>query len=86
MGAHMKTTIDIADQLLLEAKRAAIQSNTTLRELVERGLRQVLKGERARVAPFKLERASFKGGGLQAQAEGRDWATLRNMAYEGRGA
>jgi Bacterial antitoxin of type II TA system, VapB len=36
----MKTTIDIADALLEEARQAAEASRTTLRALVEAGLRQ----------------------------------------------
>jgi hypothetical protein len=32
----MKTTIDIADDLLLRSKRLARQSGTTLRELISR--------------------------------------------------
>lgn len=42
MGSCMKTTIDIPDELLLAAKRRALESGCTLRELVSRGLRQEL--------------------------------------------
>jgi len=35
----MKTTIDIADPLLDEARKLAAREGTTLRALVERGLR-----------------------------------------------
>jgi len=42
MGSRMKTTIDIPDDLLLAAKREALESGRTLRELVSRGLRQEL--------------------------------------------
>ena len=36
-------------------------------------------------APFKLRRASFEGKGLQAEARGASWSTLRDLVYEGRG-
>jgi Arc/MetJ family transcription regulator len=83
MGTHMKTTIEISDALLAEAKRAARRDGTTVRALVEQGLRQVVAQRRARGA-FKLKRASFKGKGLQPKVAGATWDRLREMAYEGR--
>jgi hypothetical protein len=38
----MKTTVEIEDKLLKQAKRAAVDRNCTLRELIERGLRREL--------------------------------------------
>ena len=42
MVSHMKTTIDLPDDLLIEAKKAAAERRTTLRALFERGLRREL--------------------------------------------
>ena len=81
----MKTTIEISDPLLREARKLAEREGVTLRALVERGLRRVVTETKA-VAPFKLRRASFKGKGLQADARGASWAGLRDLVYEGRGA
>ncbi len=39
----MKTTIDIADPLLREARKLANREGTTLRALVEQGLRHVIR-------------------------------------------
>jgi hypothetical protein len=86
MGAHIKTTIDIADTLLMEAKRVAASEDTTVRALVEAGLRHVLAERRAPAAPFRLRRASFGGQGLQPEVAGQGWDRLRDLAYEGRGA
>ena len=63
----MKTTIEISDPLLREARKLAEHEGVTLRALVERGLRRVVT-ESKPGAPFKLRRASFKGKGLQADA------------------
>ncbi len=84
MGAHMKTTIDLADPLLDEARRLAQREGTTLRALVEQGLRQVLAQKR-RSAPFRLRDASFAGDGLRPELAGASWERLRELAYEGRG-
>jgi hypothetical protein len=81
----MKTTIEISDPLLREARKLAEREGVTLRALVERGLRRVVAETRPG-APFKLRRASFKGRGLKADLRGASWDKLRDLAYEGRGA
>ena len=85
MGAHMKTTIDIADALAREAKEVAARENTTLRELVEAGLRSVLRERRKRAA-FRLRDASFKGRGITPAFRDAGWDGIRDAVYEGRGA
>lgn len=84
-GAHMKTTIEISDPLLKEARRVAERENITLRSLVESGLRNVL-ADRKRAKPFTLRKASFKGKGLQPELKTASWDKLRELAYEGHGA
>jgi hypothetical protein len=82
MGAHMKTTIELGDSLLAEAKRVAAAENTTLRALVEAGLREVLGKNRKRAAPFRLRRVTAKGKGLRPELQGASWQQLRELAYE----
>ena len=84
MGIHMKTTVEISDALLDEAKKVASREGTTVRTLVEQGLRHVISQRRQRRA-FRLRKASFKGRGLGADAKRVDWDRLRELAYEGRG-
>mgnify|MGYP003491391673 FL=1 len=84
MVTHMKTTIEISDALLAEARRQAARDRTTLRELVEAGLRSVLK-ERRRRSRFQLRDASFEGDGLSDEFKGSDWERIREAAYESRG-
>ena len=83
MGTHMKTTIEISDPLLSEARRVAESRGTTLRRLVEEGLRLVLRDQRA-AKSFKLRKASFRGRGLQAAAAEGQWDRIHELAYEAR--
>ena len=80
----MKTTVEIADPLLRDARNLAAKQGVTLRTLIERGLHRVIS-EAKGGAPFKLRRASFKGKGLQPEFEGASWEQLRQAAYENRG-
>jgi hypothetical protein len=80
----MKTTIDIADALAREAKEVAARENTTLRELVEAGLRAVLR-ERRKRSSFRLRDASFAGQGLTPEFREAGWEAIRDAIYQGRG-
>ena len=80
----MKTTVEISDSLLREAKKAARREGVTLRTIIERGLRRIV-AEAGQKTPFRLRHASFRGNGLTAEAEGGDWKRIRDLAYEGRG-
>jgi hypothetical protein len=84
MGA-MKTTIEIADPLLYEARKLAAREGLTLRAMVERGLHNVI-AEARNGAHFKLRRASFKGKGLRPELRDASWDRLRDLAYAERGA
>lgn len=81
----MKTTIEISDGLLEQARQMATRDGTTVRALVELGLRRVVE-ERQRRQAFKLRDASFGGDGLQPEAEHGGWPQWRDLAYEGRGS
>ena len=81
----MKTTVELPDTLLREAKRKAAREGTTVRALIEQGLRSVISGRRA-PAPFVLRNAAFRGDGLVAGRSLRDWETIRDLSYSERGA
>lgn len=85
MGTHMKTTVEISDALLERAKRLATRESTTLRELIEAGLRTVLR-ERREQADFTLADRRVDGRGLQPEFQDASWERIREAAYEGRGA
>lgn len=76
----MKTTIDIADDVLERAKRQAQREGTTLREVVERALRQQLASPEGR-GSFRLKRHPFKGKGRQPGAAEGDWQSVRDLIY-----
>ena len=78
----MKTTIEVGDALLAEAKAVAAREETTLRELVEAGLRRVLAERRQRQAPFRLRRVTVKGRGLRPEWRDADWTLLRDAVYD----
>ena len=80
----MKTTIEIADGLASRGKAHAAKENVTLRSLVERGLRMVLRAD-SKQPPFKLRDASFGGRGLQPSFRGADWPRIRESSYQDRG-
>jgi Arc/MetJ family transcription regulator len=87
MYTHMKTTIEIADPLLEDARRMAAEEKTTVRALVEEGLRRVLRERAAaRKHGFRLRDASFGGSGLQAGVADGSWERIRGLIYDGRGA
>jgi Bacterial antitoxin of type II TA system, VapB len=81
----MKTTVEISDSLLQEARKVAAREGTTLRVLIEQGLRRVVAERRRRAGAFRLRKASFRGQGLQPGVAGASWEQLREMAYEARG-
>jgi len=66
MGSHMKTTVEISDALLDEAKTAAAREGTTVKTLIEQGLRRDIS-QRKRGRAFRLRKATFKGRGLSAE-------------------
>lgn len=81
----MKTTVDIVDALLAEAKVVASAEGTTVRALIEEGLRSVIDGRKGRRG-FALRRATFRGNGLRPEVREGTWERIRDLIYEGRGA
>jgi mRNA-degrading endonuclease RelE of RelBE toxin-antitoxin system len=80
----MKTTVQIPDSLFEEARKLAHRERTTLKALIQDGLRRVI-AERKRRNRFKLRKATFKGSGLQPHLAGASWEKIRELSYEGRG-
>lgn len=80
MVTHMKTTIDIADDLLKRAKLRAAREEKTLRQVIEEALRRQLATE-PRARSFKYRPHNFKGQGLQQGLVEGDWEQVRDLIY-----
>ena len=79
MVTHMKTTIEIADDLLARAKREARRRRTTLRDVVDEALRQRLATDTAH--SFRLRKHPFQGRGLQPSVAEGQWDTVRDLIW-----
>lgn len=84
MVRNMKTTIDIPTPLLERAKTVAAEEGTTLKRLVEEGLRLAVE-RHSQSAGFKLRSAGYRGEGVQPGVELERWDQLRGLIYQGRG-
>jgi hypothetical protein len=78
MVTHMKTTIEIADNLLARAKVRARAQHITLRALIEESLATTLD----QPLPVTLIKpVTFKGNGLSHEFEGGSWDKIRDEIY-----
>lgn len=79
----MKTTVELPDDLLARGKAVARRENSTLKALIEEGLRMALQARaRKRTAPFAVQ--PFQGDGLSAEFAGAGWERIRDEIYRDR--
>ena len=86
----MKTTVELPDPLMREAKAFAAERGIPLREVFQQGLEAVLRNGSGRVLrngsgrakPYRMKTITTKGEGLQVQG---GWEEIRSLIYEGRG-
>ena len=81
----MKTTLEIADPLLDQARRIALRDGETLRSLVEQGLRKVVAERSAEGKPFRFRNVAVGTPGVRSAYEDLSWEEKRALMYEGRG-
>ena len=79
MVTHMKTTVEIADDLVLRLKRQARREGKTLREVLDEALRQRLAVPAA--PPFRLRKHPFMGEGRHPGVAEGQWDTVRDLIY-----
>ena len=58
----MKTTLDLPDELLIEAKKAAAEQRRPLKALVEEGLRLLLRRPQRKTQAKRVRLVTVKGG------------------------
>ena len=78
----MKTTVELPDPLLREAKAYAVERGLPLREVFETALVMLLREKPAASEGFRLKTITTKGEGLQIDG---DWSEIRSLIYEGHG-
>lgn len=81
----MKTTFDIADNILSRSRAFARRKGVTLKELVEEGLELAL-ARREKLVSKKIKPVTFKGKGLHPEFQSASWSEIRDEIYRGRGA
>jgi predicted transcriptional regulator len=80
MVDHMKTTVELPDELLIEVQQIARAERTTMKSLLEEGLRAVIARRRGAQA-FALRDASVDGRGLRPEVTEGGWAKIRELSY-----
>lgn len=81
----MRITIEISDELFVRAREVAWRERTTLRALVEEGLRSRLEQRQSRQR-FQLRDAGVDGEGISPEFEVASWERIRDAVYCGSGA
>jgi hypothetical protein len=80
MVTHMKTTVELPDDLLREAQQIARAEGTTLKSVLEEGLRAVIARHRSS-QQFTLRDASVDGRGINPDLADAGWARIREISY-----
>ena len=81
----MKTTVEIAEDLLVRIREVAQREGTTLRALIEEGLRVAL-ARREQKTSYRWPDLSVGGEGLAPEIEEGTWEPLRDQIFTRRGA
>ena len=82
----MRTTIQLDDQLLAEAKQRAAQSGRTLKAVIEDALREALARRDHPGPATRVRLRTFKGRGLQPGVDLDDSASLLDLLERADGA
>jgi hypothetical protein len=81
----MKTTIDIADNIMVRSKELAQKKKSTFRDLVKEGLLLMID-RRSKAEKIHVKPVTVNGCGLTGAFETAFWQQIRLAAYEGHGS
>ena len=76
--------MELSPAVSLAVRKIAMREGTTLRSLIEEGLRKVVE-DRQRRAPFRLKDGAVAGNGTIAEVAEGSWNRIRDAIYEGHG-
>jgi hypothetical protein len=79
MLKHMRTTINLPDELILRAKKAALEADTTLTEIIANALREALSKRRGKKARRDFKIFTSGRGGLQPGVDLNDTSALLDL-------
>ena len=81
----MKMTVEISEDLFARAREVAQREGTTLRNLIEEGLRVTL-AQREQKNSYRWPDLSVPGEGLAQEMGEGSWESVRERIYSGRGS
>lgn len=76
----MKTTVEISDDLFKRSQQIAKREGTTLRAILEEGLRLALKSRQTR-PQTRFRFPTFGKDGLNEEFRDASWETIRDTIY-----
>jgi hypothetical protein len=79
MLKHMRTTINLPDDLILQAKKAALDADTTLTEVIANALREALQKGRRKAPRRKIKLTTYGEGGTFPGVDVDDTSALLDL-------
>ncbi len=79
MLKHMRTTINLPDDLILQAKKAALDADTTLTEIIANALREALAKRRGKKTRRDFKIIASGSGGLLPGVDLDDTSALLDI-------
>ena len=79
MVVRVKTTVDIAEPMLKQAKLIAAREGTTLRALIEEGLRHVIDERARQKSGFRLRDGRYGDSVGAPGIDPNDWMSIKHL-------
>lgn len=79
MLRHMRTTINLPDELIRQAKKAALEADTTLTEIIGEALREALAKQRRKKPQKKFKLITYGKGGVHPGVDLDDTSALLDL-------